>query len=583
MNPSRQLWERLKQSRLIALLAPRSIDECIVAYETLDPLGVVLEIALRTEVALAGLSELRRRHAEALVLAGTVMTQRQAELAIDGGAAGVVSADYIPPVVETCVRHDVMCIPGGLADAGKQLVQKAALYGCDLEELRRRHPHQWVYKLFPAFAGSSSQVDHASAWKAVYKDLSVVYTGGVTAANLGEIARKDKGAIVCGSALTRDVGNPSRMEAEGRRWLEILHAYDDQAPHRESASTARARPDSQMVVTLGEIMLRLSPPHGKRLGHAVQFDVGYGGAEANVAVSLAGFGVPSRFVTALPEDALGDAALNRLRAAGVDTSHVRRHGKRLGIYFLEHGAAQRPSRVIYDRAGSAFAELGPGLVAWDAVFEHARWFHWSGITPALSERTAAATREALQAARRHGLTVSVDLNYRAKLWTRERAREVMTPLMEGVGIAIANESDIADVFGLQAGKSDAEAGRLDLEGYGDVARQMVEKFGLDLVAITLRESRSATYNDWSACLFDGRELYVSRKYSIEVVDRVGAGDAFAAGLIYAHLQGKEPQQALEFAVAAGCLKHTIEGDFNAATVSEVEALAGGEASGRVKR
>jgi 2-dehydro-3-deoxygluconokinase len=569
---------------LIALLNPERPDDCVAAYETLHPLGVVLEIAFRSEAALPGVEAVLRKHPDALLLSGTVLTRRQAEAALGAGVAGVVSADYVPGVVEACVAADVMCVPGGLADCGKQLVQKAELYGCTLEELRERRPWQWVYKVFPAMANESAVRATVKAWRAVYPGVRIVYTGGVTLENVGRLARHDPRGIFCGSALTRHVSDPDAMRSDAERWVEAVSVERDSRPEPLSRPTATKRANNDSgVVTFGELMLRLSPPAGRRFRQATRFDVTYGGAEANVAVSLAQWGLRSRYVTALPDHDLGQAAVDKLRSLGVDTSHILRRAARLGIYFLEHGAAQRPSRVIYDRAGSAVSRLGPGEVDWDSVFADSSWFHWTGITPALSEGAAEVTLEAVRAAKRLGLTVSADLNYRSKLWSRERAASVMTPLMEYVDVLVGNEEDAADVFGIAAGDTDVERGALDFAAYEDVARRLVERFGLQMAAITLRESHSASENSWSACLYDGRQFLRGRSYRIQLVDRVGAGDAFTAGLIYATLTGKSRQDALAFAVAASCLKQTISGDFNLASIAEVEALAGGAAAGRIKR
>ena len=580
MNESRQLWERLQQSRLTALLTPASVDACVRAYESFESTGVVLEIALRTDAALDGIAAVRRRYPDALLLAGTVLTAAQAERAIAAGAAGVVSPDYFPAVVQACVAHDVICIPCGLGDVGKQLVQKADLYGCTLPELRTRHPYQWVHKLFPVTAGGALLIDVAAAWQAVYPDLAVVYTGGVRADHLAEIVRRDPRAIICGSALTRRIDDVEALKAETQRWLRIIHGGATE-PAPTAASPAAS--DRTAVVTFGEIMLRLTPPHGRRLGQTTSFEASFGGAEANVAVALAQWGVAARFVTAVPDQPLGQAALNALRSHGVNTQHVLRQGTRLGLYYLEAGAAQRPSRVIYDRAHSAIAELEPGQIDCAAVLSGADWLHWSGITPALGASAAAATREVVQAAKQAGLTVSLDLNYRAQLWSPERAREVLTPLMQYVDILLGNEDDAAQVFGLKAARTDVAAGSLDAAAYCGVCEELLKRFGLKLVAISLRESLSASDNRWSACLHDGHEFHVSRSYPIHVVDRVGSGDAFAAGLIYALRIGRRHRDALEFAVAASCLKHTIPGDFNLVSAAEVEALAAGAATGRIQR
>jgi 2-dehydro-3-deoxygluconokinase len=523
---------------------------------------------------LDGIAAVCRRHPDALLLAGTVLTAAQAEQAIAAGAAGVVSPDYLAPVVQMCVTHDIMCIPGGLGDVGKQLVQKAELYGCSLAELHRRHPYQWVHKLFPVMAGGAPLVDVAAAWQAVYSDLTVVYTGGVTADHLAEIIRRDPRAIICGSALTCRIDEAGATKAETQRWLHVIHGGAPRPAPVAVAPGARGQP---AVVTFGEIMLRLTVPHGRRLSQAASFEASFGGAEANVAVALAQWGIPSRFVTVVPDQPLGSAALDALRAHGVDTLHVLRQGKRLGLYYLEPGAAQRPAQVIYDRMNSAVAELAPGQIDWDAVLQGADWLHCSGITPALSASAAEVTREAMASAKRAGLTVSLDVNYRAKLWSPARAREVLTPLMQYVDIVLGNEDDAAQVFGLRA------AAPLDAGAYCNVAAELLARFAVKTVAITLRESLSASDNRWSACLHDGQEFHVSRSYPIHVVDRVGSGDAFAAGLIYALRAGRSSRDALEFAVAASCLKHTIPGDFNLVSVAEVEALAAGAATGRIQR
>ncbi|MGD2122544.1 MAG: KHG/KDPG aldolase/sugar kinase fusion protein [Gemmatimonadota bacterium] len=601
MNRSEHLWDQLLESRSIALLNPKSPEDCLVAYEALAPRGVVLEVAFRSEHALPGIKTVLQAHPEALLMAGTVMTRSQAEAALDAGVAGVVSADYLPGVVEACVDADVMCVPGGLADCGKQLVQKAEAYGYALEELRQQRPWQWVYKIFPAAADWEGVQGTIKAWRSVYPGIRFIYTGGVTPENVGGLSRDDPEGIFCGSALVRRLDDPAGMEEDVKGWVRAVSGVRVEgplsekgtgAPGREGGGTAPglekggvATSPATMngVVTFGEIMLRLSPQPGSRFKQASSFDATYGGAEANVAASLAQWGVPTRFVTALPDQDLGSAAVAKLQSVGVDTSAILRRGDRIGIYFLEHGASQRPSRVIYDRAGSAVAGIRPGEIDWEKVFEGAGWFHWTGITPALSESAAAVTVEAVEAAKDLGLTVSTDLNFRSKLWSKERAREVMTPLVERVDLVVGNEEDASDVFGIRAGSTDVERGSLDFSAYEEVTRALVERFDLRMAAITLRESHSASENSWSACLFDGTSFLRSASHRIKLVDRVGGGDAFTAGLIYGLLSGKEAQAALEFGVAASCLKQTITGDFNLVTVSEVEALAGGSASGRIRR
>ena len=336
-----------------------------------------------------------------------------------------------------------------------------------------------------------------------------------------------------------------------------------------------------MVVTFGEIMMRLATPGYLRFSQASHLELTYGGGEANVAVSLANYGLPAWFVTRLPKNDMGQRAINELRGLGVGTEYIARGGERIGIYFLESGASQRASKVTYDRAHSAIAGIKPGDIEWDKAFAGAKWFHWTGITPALSDSAAEVTREACIAAKKNGLTISTDLNYRKKLWSREKAGEVMGGLMEYVDVCIANEEDAESVFGIKG--AEVTSGQIEHGQYEDVARQLTERFGFKQVAITLRESFSASHNGWSAMLYTGGKSHFSRRYDISIVDRVGGGDSFGGGLIYALLRGDGPDKAINFAVAASCLKHSISGDYNRVTLEEVETLAGGDASGRVQR
>ena len=334
-------------------------------------------------------------------------------------------------------------------------------------------------------------------------------------------------------------------------------------------------------------MLRLSPPGQLRFTQARSFDAIYGGGEANVAVSLRNFGVETEYITRLPANDLGEACLQFLRQYGVGTRHVLRGGERLGIYYLEHGAAQRGSNVIYDRAQSSFASLQKGMIAWDQILAGADWFHWTGITPAISKGTAEACLEGVQAAKKMGLTISCDLNYRAKLWKwGKAAREVMGDLVELCDLAIGNEEDSEKIFGIGARGVDVTSGRLDPARYQEVCHQLVQIFpALKTIAITLRGSLSASHNTWSAVLWSAGQLLQGSSYELNpIIDRVGGGDSFAAGLIYGLLTwGDNPQRALDFAVAASALKHTVFGDFNLVSAGEVERLMSGDQSGRVSR
>ena len=337
------------------------------------------------------------------------------------------------------------------------------------------------------------------------------------------------------------------------------------------------------IITFGEIMMRLNPQGYQRLVQAECFEASYAGGEANVAVSLANFGMDAAFVSKVPEHAVGQCAVNALRAFGVDTKYMYRGGKRLGIYFVEKGASQRASTVIYDRADSAIAQAQPEDFDWDAIFEGADWFHWTGITPALGGKLPEICLEACKAAKAKGVKISCDLNFRKKLWTSAQANEVMSKLMPYVDVCIANEEDAKDVFGIEAEVTDITAGKLNHQGYVSVAQQLQERFGFEAVAITLRSSISAFDNDWAGMLYVGGQAYFSPTYHIHIVDRVGGGDSFGGGLIYSQLVGKNNQDAINFAVAASCLKHSIQHDFNHVTVKEVESLAGGNASGRIQR
>ena len=337
------------------------------------------------------------------------------------------------------------------------------------------------------------------------------------------------------------------------------------------------------VVTMGEIMLRLSSPFNSRFVQSQSFDVCYGGGEANVAVSLANYGHDAYFVSKVPAHEIGQCAVNALRRYGVHTDYVVRGGDRLGIYFLETGASMRPSKVIYDRTDSAIALAKPEEFDFDKIFEGASWFHWSGITPAISDASAECLKKACIAAKKHGVTISCDLNFRKKLWTSEKAISIMRPLMEYVDVCIGNEEDAELCLGFKP-NSDVNAGKTDAEGYKAIFAEMAKTFGFKYVVSTLRESYSATHNGWKALIYNGKEFYESKHYDIEpIIDRVGGGDSFAGGLIHGLLKYNNQGKALEFAVAASALKHTIPGDFNVVSEKEVEALAGGDASGRVQR
>ncbi len=337
------------------------------------------------------------------------------------------------------------------------------------------------------------------------------------------------------------------------------------------------------VVTFGEIMQRLVPEGYNRFAQADKFVVTYAGGEANVAVSLANYGIDTAYVTKVPKHEIGQAAVNSVRKFGVNTGMIARGGDTLGSYYVEKGASQRASKVIYNRANAAIALAKPEDFNWNEILKGVQWFHFTGITPALGGNLPEICEQALKVCRENNITVSCDLNYRKNLWSKEKAGEVMARLMPYVDVCIANEEDAADVFGIHAENTDVTTGTVNHEGYKDVAKQLADRFGFKKVAITLRGSISANDNNWAAMLYDGKEYYFSKNYLIHIVDRVGGGDSFGGGLIYSQLMGYAPQEAIEFAVAASCLKHTIEGDFNLVSVDEVLKLAQGDGSGRVQR
>lgn len=337
------------------------------------------------------------------------------------------------------------------------------------------------------------------------------------------------------------------------------------------------------VVTLGEIMLRLSTPDFKRFVQADSFDITYGGGEANVAAALCNYGLNGTFVTKVPNNPIGQAAINHLRRYGVDTQFIARGGERLGIYFLETGASMRASQVVYDRAHASISDVAASEFDFDAIFEGADWFHTTGITPALSDKAAALTLEVLKAAKARGITTSIDLNFRKKLWTSEKAQQVMSELCKYVDVCIGNEEDADTCLGFKAKDTDVTKGELNLDGFKDVFKQMQAKFGFKFIASSLRESYSASDNGWSALVYDGSEYYHTKEYKVRIVDRVGSGDSFASGLIYGLVTGLPMAEAAEFGVAASALKHTIPGDLNHATLTEVKELMKGDGSGRVQR
>ena len=533
------------------------------------------EVTFRTEAAAETIKIMSEQFPEMLVGAGTVLTIEQAQKAIECGAKFIVAPGLNEEIVKFCQSKKVAVIPGVMT-AGE--IEKALNLGLN------------YVKFFPA--KQAGGIEMIKALSAPYKNVRFMPTGGIDEKNIEEFLKLPMvfacgGSFMVKNSLIKE-GDFNKIEELCKNALQkVQNARNTLTNSTEKIEkiekVAKKINPNGKVVTLGELMLRLAPEGYLRFVQADKLGATFGGGEANVSISLANFGINTQFVTKLPKHEMGQAAVNSLRRFGVDTSQIVRGGERIGIYFLEKGASQRPSKVIYDRAGSAIATANLNDFDWEKIFEGATWFHFTGITPALSEECAKICLQACKVAQKLGITVSCDLNYRKKLWSREKAGEIMGELCKYVDLCIANEEDAKDVFGISASDTNLTSGKLNYEGYKEVAEKLVERFGFKKVAITLRTSISANDNKWAAMLYDGKESFYSKTYDVHIVDRVGGGDSFGAGLIYANLKGFAPQDSIEFAVAASCLKHSIEGDYNMVSVEEVLTLSGGDGSGRVQR
>ena len=564
MNP---ILEQIQKIGVVPVIA---IDDANLAPDLARALlagGLPLaEVTLRTEAGEQAIRRIADEIPEVLVGAGTVLTAEQARRAQEAGAKFVVSPGFNPEVVAWCVANNMSVVPGCATPSD---MERALGFGLE------------CVKFFPA--EQAGGLAYLKAVSAPYPQLHFIPTGGISPKNLREYLNFGK-ILACGGSWMC----PKELINAGE-WDKITRLCKEAAAIKNKEHTIKKRPQvkaelkAKKVVSFGELMLRLAPEGYLRFVQADRFEATLGGAEANVAVDLACMGVKAAFVTKLPAHEIGQLAVNALRRFGVNTAHVLRGGARVGIYYCEKGASQRASKVIYDRAGSSIAEAKPGEFDWDSIFADTDWFHFTGITPALGEGCAALCLEACQAAQARGIPVSCDLNYRKNLWSREQAGRVMAGLMPYVSLLIANEEDAADVFGVHAAGSDIEGGQLSHAGYEQVARQLGERFGIPEIAVTLRQSISASDNIWAAMLYANGECHFSRKYAVHIVDRVGGGDSFGAGLIFASLEGQSAQDRLEFAVAASCLKHSVEGDFNLVSAEEVRRLAAGSGSGRVQR
>lgn len=564
------ILERIKQLKMVPVIAIENVKDAAPLAKALCNAGLpCAEVTFRFPDADKCIEEMKKACPEMLVGAGTVLTRDQVDAAIKAGAEFIISPGLNENTVKYCKEKGITVIPG-IATPGE--IEKAMGLGLD------------TVKFFPAEANGG--VKMLKALSAPYNKMKFMPTGGISKDNMDSYF-KMKNVIACGGSFmvpTAKIseGKFDEIEKMTRETVELLK------DKKEDVSDTKVKKNYEFlngkkVVTFGEIMLRLAPAGYERFVQADSLGATFGGGEANVSISLANFGMNTSFVTKLPNHEIGQAAVNSLRKFGVDTTEIIRGGDRVGIYYLEKGASQRPSKVIYDRAGSAVAKASLGEFDWDKILEGAGWFHFTGITPALSDELALICEEALRKAKEKGIIVSCDLNYRNKLWSKEKAAQVMDKLCKYVDICIANEEDANDVFGIKADNTDVTGGNLDKEAYKSVAKKLEERFGFDYVAITLRESISANDNRWAAMLYDGKEYYFSKTYDVHIVDRVGGGDSFGAGLIYSLMNGYDGKDAIEFAVAASCLKHSVEGDFNLVSVDEVKKLALGDGSGRVQR
>ncbi len=567
------ILEQLKEIKLLPVISLDKEEDALPLAKALMDGGLpCAEVTFRKPRAEKCISAMKKAFPDMLVGAGTVLTKKQVDLAIEAGASFIVSPGFNRNVVKYCIERKIPIFPGCSSPSD---IESALELGLN------------VVKFFPA--EQLGGINMLKALAAPYAMMQFIPTGGINEKNISSYLSQ-KNVLACGGSFMIDKQLLLNKDFNGIEKLvkEVMNAINgkEASPiesRKEEAIKDKVYHLGGRVVCFGEIMLRLAPEGYMRFLQAKSYGATYGGGEANVSVSLANFGMNSSYVTKLPDNEIGQAGINELRKFGVDTKDIVRGGNRVGIYYLEKGASQRPSKVIYDRAYSSIAMAKQEDFDWDKIFEGVEWFHFTGITPALSDDVAKICEDACIAAKKRNVTISCDLNYRKKLWSKEKARNVMGKLCKYVDVCIANEEDASDVFQIKASNTDIVSGKVNYEGYKEVARKLVEQFAFEKVAITLRTSISANDNNWSAMLYDGEQYYFSKQYKMHIVDRVGGGDSFGAGLIYSIMHNMEPQDIIEFATAASCLKHSIEGDFNMITVEEVNKLANGDGSGRVQR
>ncbi len=574
-------FEKVREIGVIPVIKIPGVEYAVPLAETLKNAGIpLIEVTMRNECALDCIREIKRAFPEMLVAAGTTVRAEQVLKAKQAGADMCVAPGLNEEVVRAAMEQDLPILPGCVTATEIEQGMKLGLS---------------TFKFFPAeLMGGVKTIKELTG---PYYNIEFIPTSGINFETMSGYLANPKVAAVGGSfmapaakVLARDWEGISRL---CRRALEVCRtaragekeckAVSVPAPEPKAAAHAAEEGKYRKVVGFGDFLVRLSPPGYLKFIQADHFDINYTGAEANVLVSLACMGLETEFVTRLPNNAIADSGIAMMRKYNVGTRHIVKGGERMGVFYLEKGASQRPSRIVYDRKYSAIAMAEPGMFDWDSIFEGASHFHVTGITPALGEMMPQVTIEAVKAAKERGITVSCDLNYRKNMWTPERARACMEEVVRHVDILIANEEDADKVLGIKAADTDVISGKLNKEGYVDVARQLCETYGVKEVGITLRKSISASDNEWGALLYADGQAYFSRTYPVHIVDRVGGGDSFAAGLLYGSVKGFAPQKKIEYAAAASCLKHAIEMDFNLSSVAEIELLMNGDASGRVQR
>lgn len=526
-----------------------------------------IEVTLRSSDSLESIKNIKSAFADMTVGAGTVLSIADVDRAIEVGADFIVSPGYDEEIVEYCVENGINIVPGCVT-AGE--IQRAVKKGLE------------VLKFFPAELNGG--IEAIKLLSGPFPSVRFIPTGGISFENLGKYLSEKK-VIACGGSFmaTKDMIDRGDFEAitgACKRAVDISQGLGSNAPKTIKKLTETG---NKKVIGFGDYILRLNPQGYLKFIQANGFEVFYTGAEANVLTSLSYMGMPTEFVTRLPDNMISECAVATLKKFSVGTEHIAYGGERIGLFYLEKGASQRPSKIVYDRKYSAFCSSNVTDYDWKAIMRDARHFHFTGITPALGGNLPEICLEACKTAKELGLLVSCDLNYRKNLWSRAEAKAVMEKLLCYVDVLIANEEDAADVLDIYASNTDVITGKISREGYVEVAEKISEKYGIGAVAITLRKSISASDNDWSALLYKDGKPYFSKEYRIHIVDRVGGGDSFGAGLIYAIHHGFDEQKTIEFAAAASCLKQTIELDVNLSKPSDILALVGGDGSGRVQR